>query len=161
MPHRLAGGVVGTYISTQAPGPLATMGGCQSGQLEQTVNLSAKAFGGSNPSPPTFSIAAALRLLTARSASSLRFTACDSSRGSVRFGADARCVVLCGGCAPDCAPPRCTPDLSRYRRASGPDKAMKHGKLAAQSDPLVKLSDRRAQRSSVVIPSRPTEPPGL
>ena len=31
-------------------------GGYQSGQMGQTVNLLAFAFGGSNPSPPTFAI---------------------------------------------------------------------------------------------------------
>ena len=31
-------------------------GGYQSGQMGQTVNLLAFAFGGSNPSPPTFTI---------------------------------------------------------------------------------------------------------
>ncbi len=31
-------------------------GGYQSGQMGQTVNLLALAFGGSNPSPPTFQI---------------------------------------------------------------------------------------------------------
>ncbi len=31
-----------------------SLGGFQSGQMGQTVNLLAFAFGGSNPSPPTF-----------------------------------------------------------------------------------------------------------
>ena len=37
------------------------MGGYQSGQMGQTVNLLAYAFGGSNPSPPTQTVAAKMR----------------------------------------------------------------------------------------------------
>ena len=46
-------GVVGSNPTRGSPERGKTKGGYQSGQMGQTVNLLALAFGGSNPSPPT------------------------------------------------------------------------------------------------------------
>ncbi len=40
-------------LRCQLPNTQSVKGGYQSGQMGQTVNLLAHAYGGSNPSPPT------------------------------------------------------------------------------------------------------------